>query len=182
MTDPPLPDSSELNRDDFTRSRWKEVIGDVPITHCADVDDPLRKASEKALEEGDLPQAKVFRLLAGACSMRLTNKSRSEPYEPMWGWNGRSSPTPDWFAESDIEFFEAILEDVDDPMLKGRLADLVWIKRTPTDIRFAREVIDSYRSLDLNTETWVTDIGECWKRALTLARMIGTASGKRVEE
>ena len=38
MTDPPLPDSSELNRDDFTRSRWKEVIGDVPITHCADVD------------------------------------------------------------------------------------------------------------------------------------------------
>ena len=59
---------------------------------------------------------------------------------------------------------------------------LVWIKRTPTDIRFAREVIDSYRSLDLNTETWVTDIGECWKRALTLARMIHTASGKRVEE
>ena len=182
MTDPPLPDSSELTSDDFIHSRWKEVIGDAPITRCADVDDPLRKASEKALEEGDLRQAKVFRLLAGACSMRLTNKSRSEPYEPMWVWNGRSSPTPDWFSESDINFLATILDDVDDPMLKGRLADVVWIKRTPTEIRFAREAIDSYRSLDLNTETWVPDIGECWKRALTLGRMIRTANGERVEE
>ena len=182
MTDPPLPDSSELTRDDFIHSRWKEVIGDAPITCCADVDDPLRKASEKALEEGDLPQAKVFRLLAGACSMRLTNKSRSEPYEPMWVWNGRSSPTPDWFSESDINFLADILDDIAEPMLKGRLADVVWMKRTPREVKIALEAIDSYRSLDVTQETWVTDVGDCWKRALTLTRMLGTGAVDRIKE
>ena len=81
MTDPPLPDSTELTRDDFIHSRWREIIGDEPIIHFAKVDDALRKASEKATEQGNLSQAKVLRLLAGTCSMRLTNKSRSEPYE-----------------------------------------------------------------------------------------------------
>ena len=158
MTGQPLPDSSELTREDFVRSGWKEVIGDAPITHCAMVDGNLNRAAEKALEEGNLPQAKVLSLLAGACSMMLTNKSRSEPYGPMWEGNGRSSPTPDWFSESDINFLTDILNDLDDPMLKGRLADLVWLK-TPGGARFALEAIDSYRSLNLTEETWTSEVG-----------------------
>ena len=114
--------------------------------------------------------------------MRLTNKSRSQPYEPMWVGNGGSSPTPDWFNESDVNFLAAILDDMDDPMIRGRIADLLWIKRTPTEIRFAWEAIDSYRSLDLNTATWVTGVEKCWERALNLGRMIGKANGQRVEE
>ena len=47
MTDPPLPDSTELTRDDFIHSRWREVIGDEPITHFAKVDDALRKAVKR---------------------------------------------------------------------------------------------------------------------------------------
>ena len=181
MTDRPLPDSSELTRDDFIRSGWREVIGDEPMTHCAMVEGHLRKAAETALEEGNPAQAKILSLLAGACSMRLTNKSRSEPYEPMWVWNGRSSPTPDWFSDSDINFVEEILNDVDDPMLEGRLADLVWLK-TPGGARFALETIDNYRSLNLTEETWASEVGDCWKRALTLTRMLGEGAGNRIEE
>ena len=181
MTGQPLPDSSELTREDFVRSGWKEVIGDAPITHRAMVEGNLSRAAEKALEEGNLQQAKVLSLLAGVCSMMLTNKSPSEPYGPMWVGNGRSSPTPDWFSESDINFLTEILNDVDDPMLKGRLADLVWLK-TPGGARFALEAIDNYRSLELTPETWVTDVGECWKRALTLTRMLHKGAGDRIED
>ena len=180
MTDQPLPDSSELTRDDFIHSGWREVIGDAPMTHCAMVEGHLRKTADEALEEGNLPQAKVLRLLAGACSMKLTNKSRSEPYGPMWVWDGRSSPTPDWFSESDINFLAEILNDVDDPMLKGRLADLVWLK-TPSGARFALEAIDSYRSLNLTEETWASEVRDCWKRALVLATMLGTGAGDRIK-
>ena len=182
MTDAPLPDSSELTRADFTRSRWREVIGDAPITHCAKVYDPLRKASEKAIEDGDLSQAKVLRLLAGACSMRLTNKSRIEPFAPRWVWNGRSSPTPDWFSESDVGFLADTLDDIDVPMLKGRLADLAWLKKISPPVKFALGAIDSYRSLNLTEESWVTDVGDCWKRALTLTTMIQTGAGDRIKE
>lgn len=181
MTGQPLPDSSELTRDDFIHSGWRDVIGDEPITHCATVEGDLRREAEKAFEKGNLPQAKVLNLLTYACSMRLTNKSRSEPYGPMLVWDGRSSPTPDWFSESDINFLTVILDDVDDPMLKGRLADLVWLN-TPGGARFALETIDSYRSLNLTEETWASEVGDCWKRALTLSRMLGEGAGNRTEE
>ena len=113
--------------------------------------------------------------------MMLTNKSRSEPYGPMWVGNGRSSPTPDWFSESDINFLAEILDDVDDPMLKGRLADLVWLK-TPGGARFALEAIDSYRSINLTEETWASEVGDCWKRALTLTRMLGEGAEDHIQE
>ena len=181
MTDQPMPESSELTREDFVHCGWREVIGDEPITHCALVERNLSRAVEKALEEGSLPQAKVLNLLAGACSMRLTNKSRSEPFGPMWEWDGRSSPTPDWFSDSDINFLTEILDDVDAPMLKGRLADLVWLK-TPGGARFALEAIDSYRSLNLTEETWTSEVGDCWKRALTLTMMLGSGAAERIKE
>ena len=182
MTGPSLPDSSELTREDFSQPRWKEIVGDAPMTNCRDIEGALDRATKNALDEGNLPQAKVFALLAGACSMRLTNKSRSEPYEPMWVWNGRSSPTPDWFSESDIDFIAKILDGIDEPVMKGRLADLVWLRKIPPEVRFALEVIDNYRSLNLTEETWVSEVGDCWKRALTLTRMLGAGADDRIQE
>ena len=131
MTGPSLPDSSELTREDFNQPRWKEIVGDAPTTNCRDIEGALHRAFKIALDEGNLPQAKVLRILEGACSMRLTNKSRSEPYEPMGVWNGGSSPTPDWFSESDINFIADILDGIDEPVIKGRLADLVWLRKIP---------------------------------------------------
>ena len=182
MTDAPLPDSSELTREAFALSGWREALGRSRMIHCAEAVGDLQQASEKARDDGDLPRAKILLLLEAACSMGLTNKNPSEPFIPMWESNGQSSPTPDWFSKSDINFLAEILDYVDPPMIRGRLADLVWIKRTPGDIMFALEAIDSYRSLDLNTETWVTEIGTCWKRALVLTRMLGSGAGHRFRD
>ena len=114
--------------------------------------------------------------------MRLTNKSRSEPYEPLWVGNGRSSPTPDWFSESDIDFIAKILDSIDEPVMKGRLPDLVWLRKIPPEVKFALDAIDNYRSLNLTEETWVREDGDCWKRALTLTRMLGTGADDRIQE
>ena len=182
MTETPIPDSSELTRQDFTQCDWKDILSTDSKYGCNYWSDNFQASAKEALDNGEGNRAKVLFLLAAVCSMRLTNKSRNEPYEPMWVWNGRSSPTPDWFAESDIGFIADILEDVDEPMLKGRLADLVWLKKTPPEVKFSLEAIDSYRSLDLNSETWATETGDCWKRALTLTRMMGTGAGDRIQE
>ena len=42
--------------------------------------------------------------------------------------------------------------------------------------------IDSYRSMDLNSETYTSEIGEGWKRALALSNMIGKTAGNRIQE
>ena len=182
MTDPPLPDSSELTREDFNHSGWKKNIGDTHVEDCSRTYRDFERASTEAHKQGELRQAKVLILLAASCSMRLTNESRTDPFKPLWVLQGRTSPTPDSFTESDINFFVEILDSVDQPSLKGRLADLIWLKKLPREIRFAWEAIDSYRSLDLTKETWVTEIGDCWKRALALSQMTGTASGERIQE
>ena len=178
MNETPLPDSSELTQEDFIRCGWREIIGNTQVGSYVKVYGEF----DKAYQDGDLLRAKVLLLLAGACSMMLTNKSPSKPFVPMWEFNGRPSPTPDWFTESDINFLAEILDNIDHPMLKGRLADLVWLKKAPTDFRFALEAIDSYRSLDLNAETCTTEIGRGWRRATVLTKMLGQGAGARIQE
>ena len=182
MIDTPLPDSSELTRQDFISSRWREIIGDTQITYCSRVSLAFETEYRKANNEGNLTQAKVLQLLTAASSMMLTNKSRNTPYEPEWTYGGRTAPTPDWFTESDIDFIAGILEEIDDPMLRGRLADLVWIKKYPTDFRFALKAIESYRSMDLNAETHTSEIGKGWRRALALSRMMGKTASNHIQE
>ena len=182
MTDVTLPDSSELTREDFTRSGWTEILDGSPMTHYSAISGDLWKASKEAQESADHKRAKVLLLLAAACSMRLTNKSRSEPFAPEWRLGMSTSTTPDTFDESDINFLAEILDDVNHPMVKGRLADLMWLKKTPNDFRFALEAIDNYFSLDLNQDTWVTSAGDCWERALVLTTMLRTGAGNRIKD
>ena len=94
---------------------------------------------------------------------------------------------PDVFSEDDIAFFAEIIDEIDDPcpkahILKARLADLVWLLQRPRDVRFALAAIDSYRSIPLDTETWVRGGDKCWQRAITLARMLGAGAGERLIE
>ena len=182
MTDVPLPDSSELTREDFTRSGWTAVLDGPHMTHYSAISGDLWKASREAQESADHRRAKVLLLLAAACSMRLTNRTRSEPFAPEWQFGTSTSTTPDTFTESDINFLAKVLDDVDHPLLKGRLADIVWLKKSPREVRFALEAIDNYRSLDLNPDTWVTDAGDCWKRALVLAKTLGDGAGDRIKD
>ena len=178
-----LPDSSELTKEDFLRCGWKEVIGGDDVTYLSDLWQKFQHASLKASETGDKAEAKVLLLLGNACSMTLSSpESLNQPFTPRWVWNGTTSPTPESFTENDINFLSEILNDVDFPILKGRLSDLVWIGKVPRDVRFALEAIDSYCSLNLNKETWVTEISNCWKRALVLALRLKTAAGTRIKD
>ena len=178
-----LPDSSGLTKEDFLRCGWKEVIGGDHVTHLSDLWQKFRHASLTASEMGDKAEAKVLLLLANACSMKLSSpESLNEPFSPRLVSHGTTSPTPEWFTETDINFLSEILNDIDCPMLKGRLSDLVWIEKIPRDVSFAIKAIDSYHSLNLNKETWVTEIGDCWRRALVLALRIRTAAGTRIKE
>ena len=51
---------------------------------------------------------------------------------------------PDDFTDSEIDFFAHIVDSIDKPTLKGRLADLVWLLRQPRNVKFALDATDSY--------------------------------------
>ena len=103
--------------------------------------------------------AKVLRLLGEACSMMLSSDKSNEPFEPLVRIGGSRSTMPDDFTDSEIDFFAQIVDSIDKPTLKGRLADLVWLLRQPRNVKFALDAIDSYTQVPLDVDNWFGDGG-----------------------
>ena len=139
-------------------------------------------AAGQAVKEGRQAHGKVLWLLSDACSMMLKSASVNEPFEPLIVMDGRRSAMPDDFPEEDIAFFAQVVDSIDNPRLKARLADLVWLRQRPREVKFALTAIGSYRSLPLDAETWAADGYDCWQRAIRLARMLGKGAGNHLAE
>lgn len=89
---------------------------------------------------------------------------------------------PEDFAGRPMSIYFLNTEEVDDVWLKARLADLVWLLQKPRSHKHALLAIDAYRSLPLDTETWLYGGLECWQRAISLTRMLRAGSGDRMNE
>src|SRR5688572_18676049 len=180
MSSERYPADLVLTHQDFLECGWKEVLKSSPREGYSSMWQAFSSAARKAMEEGRQSKGKALWLLADACSMMLSPKSINEPFKPFMVMEGRRSVIPDDLAEADISFFAEIVDEIDDPWLKARLADLVWLKGKPRDVQFALTAIDSYRAIPLTTETWVRGAHECWERAISLALMLKAGAGDRL--
>ena len=174
---------------DFAECRWKEALAEAnresdrqgyilrQLAFC--------KAAKRAIDEDRPLQGKVLTLLSDVCSMMLSPDSDNEPFKPDRGFRhsgGECSMIPDDLSETDLSFFAEIVGTIDDPWLKARLADLVWLRRHPPDVHFALDAVDAYRSIQLDGKILRHDVGRCWERAIRLARMLGKGAGDRLKE
>ncbi len=171
-----------ITHQDFADCGWKEVLANTERDGYLSMCLAFYAAAKQATEEERQSHGKVLWLLGDACSMMLSPKSPNEPFKPAIVMRGQRSVIPEDLSESDITFLSEIVDNIDDPWLKARLADLVWLRRRPRDVGYALVAIDSYRSIPLDTETWVSDGHECWERAIGLARMLKAGSGNRLKE
>ena len=176
------PKNMVLTADDFACCGWKEVLEDAKDKDRRLVHSAFSDAAKQAIDEGRQAHGKALWLLADACSMMLSPDSANEPFKPSLEFQNGRSPIPDDFSETDIAFFAEIVEATDDPWLKARLADLVWLKQSPRNHQFALAAIDSYRTIPLDTETWLRGGEQCWKRAISLIRTLGAGAGDRLAE
>lgn len=142
----------------------------------------LSTAARTAIGNGLLSEGKGLSLLADACSMMLNPSSPNEPFKPFMVMSGRRSSLPIDFQRSDVDLLAAFVEEVDDPWLQARLADLVWLLIEPRSPKYALLAIDAYRKLPLDSETWIRGSRECWQRAISLTRMLKAGAGDRLKE
>ena len=77
---------------------------------------------------------------------------------------------------------EQFVDSVDDPWLKARIADLLWLRRSPPDPRFALAAVDAYRSIPLDGKTWAAGALDCWQRAISLSMMLREGAGDRLSQ
>ncbi len=172
---------------DFAGCGWKAALAGASREDYYSMSNAFFSAAKQAISEDRQAHGKVLELLAHVCSMMLSSDSINEPFKPLTVLGGQRSMTPDDLSEDDVTFFAQIVDEIDDPcpkahLLKARLADLVWLIQRPREVKFALAAIDSYRSIPLDTETWVRDEDECWQRAIGLARLLGAGAGERLAE
>ena len=182
MSEERYPSDLEITADDFASCGWKAILAGTTREGYSSMWQAFSAAARKAIEGGRQVQGKVLWLLADACSMTLSPKSRNEPFKPIMVIENKRSAIPDDLPDPEISFFAQIIEAIDDPWLKARLADLVWLKQRPRDVNFALTAIDSYRSIPLDTETWIRGGDKCWYRAITLTLMLKGGAGDRLQE
>ena len=178
-----------MTKEDFLDCGWKEALANADrgallqgyrlryVTFSA--------AAKEANGEGRQTHGQILALLADVCSMELSPDSVSEPFKPFADFRpggGGCSSTLDSFSEDNLAFFDVIAREADDPWLKARLADILWLRRQPRDVNFALVAIDAYRSVPLDDEIWRHGASDCWKRAIGLARSLKGGAGERLKE
>lgn len=170
-----------LTPQDFDNCPWQDALSEVRPWKYRFLSDAFLKAAEAVEDER---HAKALRLFAYVCSLKFLPDKAAEPYAPaLVSAAGRSFFLDD-LGDGDIAFLAHAAANVDTdvrggPLLKGRLADIVWLVQKPRSVDSALLAIDSYRAVPLTVETWLGDGLDCWNRALRLARLCGTAIGDR---
>ena len=162
--------------------QWEESIQDVSNQCYTEISPALHQAATKADRDERKEHARVLRLPGEATSMMMRPDKPDEPFNPVWVGAGRRPTSADDFTEAEIRLFHKIVNSIESPLLRGRLADLVWVRDKSLGIDNALTAIDSYRKVPLDTNTWFKDGEQCWNRAINLARMIRSASGDRLEQ
>ena len=169
-----------LTVEDFSSCGWKTVLAEADRKDYFSMFSAFSVAAKQATDENRQAHSKALRLLAKACSMMLSPNSSNEPFKPSIELPDRRSTIPDDLSETDIAFFAEIADTIDDPWLKARLADLVWLKQR--EVRFALMAIDAYRAIPLSSETWLRDGDKCWERAIVLSLMLRKRAGNRLAQ
>ncbi len=182
MSSERFPADLIVSAQDFVDSGWKSALDQASREGYSAMWQTFSAAARSAMEEGRNEYGKVLWLLADACSMMLSPSSQNQPFKPYAVFHDRRSVIPDDLTDADILFFAEIVDAVDDIWLKARLADLAWLKRKPRDVAFALTAIDAYRSIPLDTETWIRGGQECWERAISLVRMLKAGAGDRLKQ
>ena len=176
------PEQIIVTIESLRNSNWKEALAACNRVDYSSMWESLSAAARTAIENGLLAEGKGLWLLADACSMRLNPCSPNEPFKPFMIIDGRRSSLPSDFHQLELNLFAEFVEEIDNPWLQARLADLIWLLMQPRQPKYALLAIDAYRQLPLDAQTWTRGGRECWQRAISLALALKTGAGNRLNE
>jgi hypothetical protein len=131
-----------------------------------------REHGKKERQAQNEELANALDVASDICSMMLRPSSANDPFQPFVQLEGKRSAIADDFSSEQLEFISSIYEEMAEPLVKARFADLLWLCVNPKKVDYVRAAIQNYLMLPIDPETWHSDIGDCWKRCIRLARQI----------
>lgn len=117
------------------------------------------------------PNLKKFLfLLAKICSPILNLESRNDPFQPVITWGKERSFLPIDLNDEEMLCLSGIIDEDLPPILKARIADILWTYLKPKNKKYSEIAIENYISIDVFKDFSQPDIYVFWERAAMLAK------------
>ena len=171
-------DAGGLSLEDLTSCGWEQVVSGVLHHKYGLIAVELLSASIEAGGEKQSKRKRALDLLGRICLLEL----ESDNDRPLKILPGTEEFTPKNLTTDEIALLEQFLHHVNEPKLRGRIADVLWLGKPEPDYRHALTAIEAYKSVPLTADTWVLDALYCWERAAILSQSLGQTAATQLSE
>jgi len=178
-----LPDDFELTREQAAALAIDDTVAAISLRHgLFEALARFSAARDAASERGDGIAANAYQLLLAVSGMALSDEPRAPFGRYMAGhledgtpWH---TPLPADLRDGHVHALTHMLEATTTPILRARIADILWHRVPRRNPQHAREAIRNYLDVadaTFTPEHWV-DSDQHFSRAVRLARQLGVES------
>ena len=129
-----------------------------------------------ATNETNTKLRKSLFLLSNICSPMIDLESRNDPFQPFMTWGNKRSFLPIDLIDEEILYLSSILDEDFPPILKARIADILWTYSKPKNKKHSEIAIENYISMDVFKDFFQPDVYVFWERAVMLAKQTKNSS------
>ena len=129
-----------------------------------------------ATNETNTKLRKSLFLLSNICSPILNLESRNDPFQPVITWGNERSFLPIDLNDEEILYLSSIVDEDLPPILKARIADILWTYSKPKNKKHSEIAIENYISMDVFDDFFEPDVYVFWERAVMLAKQTKNSS------
>ena len=119
---------------------------------------------------------KSFLLLANICLLILNLESRNDPFQPVITSGNERSFLPIDLNDEEKLCLSSILDEDFPPILKARIADILWTYSKLKNKKHSEIAIENYISMDVFKDFFQPDVYVFWERAVMLAKQTKNSS------
>lgn len=138
-----MTDNCSFTQEDYMNCAWEHV----PLEGQSFCYYSLVLSLERALETASgETEEQMLTLLLQLADFGFNPSNGASPFNPSWISRGkdRRSLLPKDLTPSELQSLANILEGIADPLLKGRVADTLWLAGKPRNPLYAQVAINAY--------------------------------------
>lgn len=151
------------------KENWNYEIADDEYYGYYSLTKHLLALAKEATDNSEGNQAKILSMLSQICHLNFNANNKIFSYGDIQD-----------SVEDKMKWLADIVDDIHEPLLKNRVADVLWLYQQHKKIIYVDKVVDSAISMNLNQRFASQDVLACFRRTAELA--IGTSRKTKVRE
>ncbi len=114
--------------------------------------------------------------MANICLLKLNSESRNDPFQPFITWGNKRSFLPIDLTDEEILYLSSIVDEDLPPILKARIADILWTYSKSKNKKHSEIAIENYISMNVFDDFFEPDVYVFWERAVMLTKQTKNSS------